>query len=174
MKVKEEHEIRLIITDPTSVLSAGRNKKEYTLVDTYYLPENGQRGWRLEERNLRLRKFGHGDAELILSLPEFKGIVKHGKKYFIASGTEQLLAEVLRNLGFMPCFKIERKQGYFLDYQKWNIALEEIEGIGWTIDADVESEEDAWKLIEALQGSVREVLKEPLPAYYCKTFNIDI
>lgn len=177
MNVKEEREVRLILTDPDIVFKRARNKRAYALVDTYYLPEKRSDQWRLEKRNLRLRKFGHKDAEIILSLPEFKGILKQGRKYFISSGPEEILAEVLHNLGFIPVFKIERKQGYFLEFQKWHIALEEIEGIGWTIDADVESEADGWELIESLGGlggSVKEVLREPLPVYYCKTFKLEI
>ncbi|MEM3395986.1 MAG: hypothetical protein QW620_00550 [Thermoplasmata archaeon] len=174
MNVKEEHEVRVILKKPDPVFAVARNKREYALVDTYYAPVQRSQFWKIEQRNLRLRKFGHAEAEIVLSVPEFKGIVKHGKKYFIASGSEKELAEVLENLGFKPMFKIQRKQGYFLDYHRWNLAIEEIEGIGWTIDVDVVGEEEAWEFVNSLGENVVKVLREPLPAYFCKTFNIEI
>ncbi|MCX8173182.1 MAG: hypothetical protein N3F63_01015 [Thermoplasmata archaeon] len=174
MKVKEEREVRVILRDAAPVLASGSNRREYALADTYYLPEQRNGFWKVERRNLRLRKFGHAEAEIVLSVPEFRGIVKYGRKYFIASGTESQLAEMLEDLGFAPAFKIQRKRGYFLDYSHWNLALEEIDGIGWTIDADVSGEEDAWNLVNSLGENVVEVLKEPLPSYFCKTFNIEI
>lgn len=174
MNVKEEHEVRVILREPDPVLAHATNKKEYTLVDTYYLPERESPIWKIEHRNLRIRKFGHAEAEIILSVPKFKGIVKYGKKYFVARGREEDLAEVLMNLGFTPFFEIRRMRGYFLDYLHWNIALEEIEGIGWSIDVDVADEEEAWKFIKTLGENAVAVLREPLPAHYCKTFNIKI
>ncbi|MGC9060003.1 MAG: hypothetical protein ACP5JR_02035 [Thermoplasmata archaeon] len=174
MDVKEEHEVRIILHHPDNVLACARNTQEYTLVDTYFLPNFFCDFWRPETRNLRLRKFGDREAEIILSVPRFRGFIKYGKKYFLARGKETLLAEAIREMGFREAFQIRRKHGYFLDYFKWNIALEEIDGLGWMIDADVECEADANFLLEQLGKNVLEILRIPLPAYYCKTFNIQI
>jgi len=172
--IKEEHEIRVLLKDEKGVLASGKNIREYTLVDRYFVPVLPDENWKPERKNLRLRKFGHRNAEIVLSVPEFRGIVKYGKKYFIAEGEESTLTELLLALGFKEVFQIPRKIGYFMNYMHWDIALEFVEGLGWMIDVDVDGEADARQFIASLGNAVKEVLTVPLPACFCKTFNIKI
>ncbi|OGZ26751.1 MAG: hypothetical protein A2365_02570 [Candidatus Nealsonbacteria bacterium RIFOXYB1_FULL_40_15] len=157
---------------------------DYKFQDFYFRPESKE--WDYFKKNLRIRhKEGHSTRILFDKIEtksfnglEFKRSVFPEGKLLIYSGELDSCRNLLLDLGFKEWLVINKEQGELWELGDLKIALEKIEGLGWTFEMEFKGEDpekagkEIEKAVEKLGLDKNCLWSDPISVIYAKANNL--
>lgn len=140
-----EREIRFWVEDAGAFRKrlegmGGKPKSTYRFVDHYYRPREG--GWDPALRSMRLREWGGGEEPATVYLTTVEGGGRKTKAVEF-EGTLKECRAWLKKRNFEPWFDVEKKRGEVWQVPGLELVLEDISGLGWMVEIELEPGQEA-------------------------------